>query len=91
MTQTEAILNYLKAGNSLTPLECLKNGWGMRLGARIFDLRRQGYNIIDVGEENYSEYKLAAGISKVVPASSFQKQGELLDVPTVPRYNDFAV
>jgi hypothetical protein len=69
-SQTEAILEHLKAGNTLTPLSCLKNGWGMRLGARIFEIRRQGYNVIDVGTENYSEYKLAEGILKSVRADS---------------------
>ena len=88
MTQTEAILEHLKAGNTLTPLDCLKMGWGMRLGARIFELRRQGYNIVDVGRENYSEYKLAEGISRSIPDDSFKSQAELLSVPTIQEYDN---
>jgi hypothetical protein len=82
-SQNEGILNYLKTGQTLTPIKALNLGFGMRLGARIFEIRRQGYNVIDVGTENYSEYKLAEGISKSVRADSFQSQGTLLDVPTV--------
>jgi len=44
-SQETLILNYLRAGNSLTPLEALRL-WGcFRLGARIYDLKRQGYDI----------------------------------------------
>ena len=42
MTQAEAILAYLKAGATLTPLEALDRFGCLRLGARCFDLRRKG-------------------------------------------------
>ena len=50
MHQTEAqskqILEYLQKGNSLTPLEALKMFDCMRLGARVYDLKRQGHEIV---------------------------------------------
>lgn len=53
MTQSDMILNALLAGETLTPLDALKRFGVFRLGARIFDLRRDGYSIektlIDVG------------------------------------------
>lgn len=44
-SQSQSILDYLKAGNSLTPLEALRLFGCMRLGARIWDLSKQGYKI----------------------------------------------
>ena len=58
MSQEKQILNYLRAGNSLTPLEALHKFGCFRLGARIWDLRHSGYNIINEGEENYAKYRL---------------------------------
>ena len=45
MTQEEAILDYLRRGNTLTPLEALKLFNCLRLGARIWDLRQKGHAI----------------------------------------------
>jgi hypothetical protein len=80
MNQTDEILKYLQAGNTLTPLECLKLGWGMRLAARIIELRRRGYNIITEGEKHYATYRLIPGVSQAVPASSFKKQDEMFSL-----------
>ena len=88
MTQNNSILNYLKAGNTLTPLEALNLGFGMRLAARVSDLRAEGYNIVNEGDNKFAKYRLAEGISKAVPASSFTRQGVLLDAPTLaPNYD----
>ena len=46
MNQTNSILAYLQAGNSITPLEALQRFGCMRLGARIYDLKGGGYPII---------------------------------------------
>ncbi len=54
-SQEQAILEYLQAGKSLTPLEGLELFGTMRLGARIFDLIQEGHNIkseIVKGENN---------------------------------------
>lgn len=45
MTQTEAILEHMKRYGSITPLEALQEYGCMRLGARIWDLKRAGYRI----------------------------------------------
>jgi len=45
MTQTEQILNHLETKGTITPLDALKLYGCMRLGARIYDIRKLGYNI----------------------------------------------
>ena len=45
-SQTEMILKALKKGRKITPLDALKEWNCFRLGARCYDLRQQGYNII---------------------------------------------
>ena len=46
MSQNEAVLSYLKAGNALTPLDALQRFGIMRLGARCYELKRQGHPIV---------------------------------------------
>jgi hypothetical protein len=45
MTQTAAILSRLQAGETITPLDALRDCGSFRVGARIFELRRAGYQI----------------------------------------------
>jgi hypothetical protein len=45
LTQEEKIFNYLKEGNSITPLEALEIFGCFRLGARIWSLKQKGYDI----------------------------------------------
>jgi len=45
MSHKQEILEYLKTGNSLTPLEALKRFECFRLGARCYDLRKEGHDI----------------------------------------------
>lgn len=45
MSQKEMVLKHLKEGKEITPLEALKEYGSLRLGAIIFDLRKEGYNI----------------------------------------------
>lgn len=45
MTQNEAILNALKKGKRLTPLDALCEFGCNRLAARILDLRLAGHDI----------------------------------------------
>lgn len=65
-SQTDQILNYLQAGNVLTPLEALRKFNCLRLGARIYDLRQQGYVINslmikdDKSEKRYARYSLVS-------------------------------
>ena len=45
MTQTQSIADYLKSGNSLTPLQALEMFGCFRLAARIKELKDSGYSI----------------------------------------------
>lgn len=63
-SQEQQILEYLKAGNSLTPIQALNFFGVFRLGARVFDLIQQGYPIkseLVKGEngKHFSRYWLA--------------------------------
>ena len=89
MTQNNAILAYLQAGNTLTPIQALNLGFGMRLAARISDLRHQGYNIVTEGKDQWAVYRLISGVSSHVSPSSFQEQGVLLDAPTVTHFEAY--
>ena len=42
-SQKEQILDYLKQGRSLTPMDALKMFGCLRLGARIADIKGMGY------------------------------------------------
>ena len=44
-TQREAIADYLRRGYSITPLEALTMFGCMRLGARVWELKRDGMDI----------------------------------------------
>ena len=45
MTQRAAILEALRQGSRLTPLDALRRFGCMRLAARIWELRAEGYPI----------------------------------------------
>ena len=45
MTQNERILEHMRKYGSITQAEAMKDYGIMRLGARIYDLRREGYRI----------------------------------------------
>lgn len=61
-TQKDAILGYLMAGNTITPLEALDKFGCFRLADIIFKLKKDGYNIetarIKDGDKWYARYKL---------------------------------
>lgn len=45
-SQAKRILEYLKAGNGITPMDALDLFGCFRLGARIADIKRMGYDIV---------------------------------------------
>ena len=45
-SQTAMILKALKKGRKLTPLDALSEFGCFRLGARCFDLKQAGHNIV---------------------------------------------
>ena len=65
-SQSKQILDYLQAGNALTLLEVLRKFNCLRLGARIYDLRQQGYVINsliikdDISGKRYARYSLVS-------------------------------
>jgi hypothetical protein len=63
MTQSHALLRYLKTGREVTPLQALDRFGCFRLGARIYDLKRQGHAItsrrVRLGSKSFCAYRLA--------------------------------
>lgn len=58
MTQAERILRHLQDYHTITPQEAFIDYGIMRLGARIWELRHQGYNItaqLVAGKNRYGE------------------------------------
>lgn len=56
MKQTERILQYMRDFGSITQLEAIRDISCMRLGARIFDLKREGYAIEKEMETSKNRY-----------------------------------
>lgn len=61
-SQKMAIREILESGGTITPLEALHKLGCLRLGARIYDLRKEGMAIITEtkrsGKKKYAEYRL---------------------------------
>lgn len=58
MSQCNRVLQHLQAYGSITPLEAMQEYGIMRLGARIYDLKKMGYSINssrETGENRYGE------------------------------------
>ena len=67
-TQTGAILAYLEKGHKLTPIQALNIFGCFRLGARIYDLKRLGFQIemqrVKVGPNTHvAQYTMKRGKS----------------------------
>ena len=56
MNQNQRILNHLVQYGSITPKQALDRYGVMRLGARIYDLKKLGYNIIKTTEKGKNRY-----------------------------------
>lgn len=56
MTQEEKILNHLLANESITSWEAIKKYGCTRLSARIFELRKKGYNISTKRKTSINKY-----------------------------------
>jgi len=72
MTQEEAILNYMRGGNTITSLEALDIFGCFRLASRISDLRQHYPNLniqVDMVHNNgkkFAQYKLITKESQMV-------------------------
>lgn len=77
MTQTATILAHLQAGESITPMDALRDFGCFRLAARIKDIRDEGYDVqMDWdtdGTKKWARYSL----KRAVPAFAADGQGLL--------------
>lgn len=75
MTQKERILKELKTGRWFSTVDAV-NLYILRLGAIIFDLKKDGYNIEErkVEGKNYSEYRIPPKITLPPPFKVEPKQ-----------------
>lgn len=69
-SQEAAILDHLRAGRSITPIDALNLYKCFRLGARIFSIKKAGHEIeremITVASgKRVASYRLKAGASNV--------------------------
>ena len=62
MSQNDAVFNHLKKKGPLTPLQALRLYGTLRLGARVYDLRKRGRNIkskmVRIGGKVVARYSL---------------------------------
>lgn len=56
MTQTERVLQYIKDYGSITTLEAFRDLGVTRLSAKIFTLRKSGYDIVSETEKSKNRY-----------------------------------
>ena len=67
--QSQMILEYMAQGHRISPLEALNKFGCLRLGARIYDLKNEGHNIImEMVSENgkrFARYSLIKSARKV--------------------------
>lgn len=56
LTQSMKVLKYMLDFGSITPLDALKDLAVMRLGARIWDLEKQGFEIVHDRETAKNRY-----------------------------------
>jgi hypothetical protein len=75
MTQKEIILKRLKEGAWFSTVECVRDFHILRMGARIWDLKSEGYQIEErkVSGKPYSEYRLRPGAPIIMPPA-FEKK-----------------
>ena len=65
LTQTEKVIVWLQSGKTLTPLEALEHGMGMRLSAIIHTLRHENnMNIKNISKTKFAKYSLESGTFK---------------------------
>lgn len=61
-TQQQAILNHLRSGKPITPIDALERYGCFRLSARISDLKAQGHRIttemVKKEDKRFASYRL---------------------------------
>lgn len=56
MTQRERIINYIREFGSISTREAFNDLGIARLGARIFELKKEGYSFTEEWEESKNRY-----------------------------------
>lgn len=75
MTQKDRILNHLQVYGRITPLEALERYGVMRLGARIWDLRHEGYSISTAPTSGTNRYGDAISYATYIYATEEDGSG----------------
>lgn len=78
------ILEYLKQRNTLTPLEALHKFGCLRLGARVWELKKRGYDIVEQlveteGGKHVAEYRLATKSEELKVSSEDHERADLVE------------
>lgn len=63
-TQNEMVLNHMRDYGSITPLQALRLYGCFRLGARIYDLKRKGINVVAKIIKNKKKHFASYSIEK---------------------------
>jgi len=84
LSQKNQVLKYIQKHGSITPIEALNNIGSFRLGARVYDLKQEGHNIINLnksGNERFAKYAFDSKAS-ISPVNPLKPKG----VPSPPNY-----
>jgi len=61
-SQSFRILNFMKRGRGITPVQALNKFWCFRLASRIHELKGMGHNItttkVTKGDKSFAKYNL---------------------------------
>ena len=58
ITKKQKVLEHLLKGLTISPLEAFNRYKTMRLSAIIFDLKKDGYPIANIGSKEYAIYEI---------------------------------
>ena len=58
INKTKKVLEHLLKGNTISPLEAFNRYKTMRLSAIIFNLKKEGYPIANIGSKEYAIYEI---------------------------------
>ena len=58
INKTKKVLEHLLKGNTISPLEAFNRYKTMRLSAIIFDLKKDGNPIANIGSKEYAIYEI---------------------------------
>ena len=70
LSQKQQILEWLQSGRSITPMDALNSTGSFRLGARIKDLKDDGYAIVNLNKTGGTRYARYSLINNKLPQES---------------------